>query len=43
MSLSQFNQTYPSVVGLDVVALINGLSADAQLQTGQQVKRVIGG
>jgi predicted Zn-dependent protease len=42
MSLQQFNTQLPSTISLAELALINGLAEDAQLRSGQSIKRVIG-
>jgi predicted Zn-dependent protease len=44
MTLTQFNQRYPSSVKIEEIALINGLDGpDATLRPGRQYKRVVGG
>jgi predicted Zn-dependent protease len=42
MSLQQFNAQLPSTISLAELALINGLAENAQLRSGQSIKRVIG-
>jgi predicted Zn-dependent protease len=42
MSLQQFNAQLPSTISLAELALINGLDENAQLRSGQSIKRVIG-
>jgi predicted Zn-dependent protease len=41
MSLRQFNTQLPSTISLAELALINGLAENAQLRSGQSIKRVI--
>jgi predicted Zn-dependent protease len=43
MTLEQFNSQYASSISADEVALINGIGRTDQLQSGQTVKRVVGG
>jgi predicted Zn-dependent protease len=43
MTLAQFNGQYPSNIPVAEVAVINGLGVNAQLQSGQSIKRVVGG
>lgn len=43
MTLEQFNVQYPSTIGLDEVAVINGIGRTGLLRSGQTVKRVVGG
>ena len=43
MSLSAFNQRYPSVIPLEELALINQLQAGATIPAGTPVKRVVAG
>ena len=42
MSLQQFNTQLPSTIPIAELALINGLEANAQLRSGQSIKRVVG-
>lgn len=42
MTLDQFNAQLPSTVSLAELAMINGLEENAQLRSGQSIKRVIG-
>lgn len=42
MSLQQFNAQLPSSISLAELALINGMTENAQLRAGQSIKRVIG-
>lgn len=41
MSLTTFNATYPSVVAVDQVALLNGVSTGEALPAGRLVKQVV--
>jgi hypothetical protein len=43
MTLTQFHQQYPSVISLEELAVINGMSAGSSLRSGQLVKRVVRG
>jgi predicted Zn-dependent protease len=43
MTLSQFNQRYPSQAPIEQIALINGVDVTTSLPHGTQVKRVVGG
>ena len=43
MTLEEFNRRYPSQVGLDAVALLNGVEPGTALPRGTLVKRVVGG
>jgi predicted Zn-dependent protease len=43
MTLAEFNRRYPSSTDAANVALINGVSADAALEEGRLMKRVVGG
>lgn len=42
MTLTQFNASYPSVIPIEQLALINGVEPGTQLAQGRQVKRVVG-
>lgn len=42
MTLGQFNAQLPSTISLAELAMINGLDENAQLRSGQPIKRVIG-
>jgi predicted Zn-dependent protease len=42
MSLQQFNTQMPSSISLAELAMINGLEENAQVSSGQSIKRVIG-
>jgi predicted Zn-dependent protease len=42
MSLQQFDAQLPSTISLAELALINGVDENAQLRSGQSIKRVIG-
>jgi predicted Zn-dependent protease len=41
MTLTEFNQSYPSVIPIAQVAIINGVDANATLPAGATVKRVV--
>lgn len=41
MTLTEFNQRYPSTIPLDQLALINGVTPDQRLAAGMMVKRVV--
>lgn len=41
MTLGEFNSRFPSVVGLDELALINAVETNVQIPAGQWVKRVV--
>jgi predicted Zn-dependent protease len=41
MTLSQFNQQYPSAISLEELAVINGVAANENLAAGSMVKRVV--
>jgi predicted Zn-dependent protease len=43
MTLSEFDQRYPSSVELSALAIANGVEADDRLEAGRLVKRVVGG
>lgn len=43
MTLREFARRYPSTVDLTTLALINQVDADARLERGLEVKRVVGG
>lgn len=43
MSLEEFNRRYPSDISIEVLALINKVELNGQLQKGQKVKRIVGG
>lgn len=43
MTLRQFDQSYPSSIDLDELAILNQLQPESQLRTGDLVKRVVGG
>jgi len=43
MTLAEFQRRYPSAVDLDELAVLNGVAADARLDAGRQVKRVLAG
>jgi predicted Zn-dependent protease len=41
MTLSAFNQAFPSLIPIEELAVINGVALNATLQSGQLVKRVV--
>jgi hypothetical protein len=42
MTLSEFNRQYPSVVPIETLALINGMTdGNATIAMGESVKRVV--
>ncbi len=41
MTLAQFNQSLPSQISLDELAVINGMASNTMLSAGQMVKRVV--
>jgi predicted Zn-dependent protease len=43
MTLSQFNQRYPSQVSLETLVLLNGIDAGTTIPRGTLVKRIVGG
>ncbi len=43
MTLSEFDRRWPSTIELDELAIINGVTADQQLESGMLLKRVVGG
>jgi predicted Zn-dependent protease len=43
MTLEEFNRRYPSEIGPDRVALLNGVDAGTALPRGTLIKRVVGG
>ncbi|WP_242347002.1 M48 family metalloprotease [Anaeromyxobacter terrae] len=43
MTVSEFNQQFPSTVPLDVVAIVNGVDKDGKLAGGAAAKRITGG
>jgi predicted Zn-dependent protease len=42
MSLEEFNRRFPSDISLEVLALINKVELNGQLQKGYKVKRIVG-
>ena len=43
MSLREFNDRYPSSIGLEQLAVINGAAEDTRFEKGTYLKRVVGG
>ena len=43
MTLTQFNQRYPSQVPIETISMINGVDVSTSLPSGTLVKRVVGG
>jgi predicted Zn-dependent protease len=43
MTIATFHQRYPSTVDLEALAIANGVAADAVLERGTLVKRIVGG
>lgn len=41
MTMSEFQERYPSVISLDTLALINGVTVDEKLEKGSLQKRVV--
>jgi predicted Zn-dependent protease len=43
MTLAEFDETYPSTVELEKLAILNGVAAQTRLEKGSLVKRIVGG
>jgi predicted Zn-dependent protease len=41
MTLAQFHQQFPSAIGIEELAVLNGVGATEMLRVGQTVKRVV--
>ncbi len=43
MTISQFNEQYPSTVDNEILAIVNGVEPNVMIEAGTMVKRVVGG